>query len=223
VKAKVSDVPLDLLSGNRPAEEVFKYFQQAGLTEREMTALLSGLLTLQRVEKTRSTEDWKQAAKPKFREAGKIGRMSEFKPVTDEDIAQAELEADSEYEDPDDGWYIADSFGTRNDRFGDRLAKNEINEKNFNIFLKDVNDASKKKENVAEYGWIATMLTDPNSPTRQTWLNKYASSNLNYLKDLSASFNAMTQLGAVYTGGKYENLLKNKKRKSLNDDDLNLF
>jgi hypothetical protein len=46
---------------------------------------------------------------------------------------------------------------------------------------------------------------------------------LYYTKDLGTAFNAITQLGAVYTGGKYENLLKNKPRKTLNDDDLNLF
>jgi hypothetical protein len=28
-----------------------------------------------------------------------------------------------------------------------------------------------------EFGWIALLLTDPDSPTSQTWLNKYASLN----------------------------------------------
>jgi hypothetical protein len=226
----VSPLPVDLFSGNRPASEVAAAFKRAGLTEREMTALLAGLLTLETVQKTRTSEDWKEQTRPKFREQGKMGRMSEFKQLTDEDIAdaelQAELESDPEYQDHDDGWYIADSFGTRESRFGDRIGKDDINEKNFNKYLKPLADTLKKKEKSdvgEEFGWIATLLTDPDSPTSQTWLNKYASSNLSYLKDLNIAFNSITQLGAVYTGGKYESLLKNRPRKSLNDDDLKLF
>jgi hypothetical protein len=67
------------------------------------------------------------------------------------------------------------------------------------------------------------LLVDKDSPVTQSWLKKYAGSNLNYLKDLKVSFNSVTQLGAVYTGGKYESLLKDKTRKTLNDDGLNLF
>jgi hypothetical protein len=155
--------------------------------------------------------------------------MSDFKRLTEEDIAdaaaQAELEADPEYEDPDDGWYIADSFGTRESRFGDRLGKDDISEQNFNKYLKELSESIKKKEEskTEEFGWIAALLVDPSSPTTQTWLNKYSGSNLSYLKDLKIAFNSITQLGAVYTGGKYENLLKGRPRKSLNDDDLKLF
>jgi hypothetical protein len=227
-------VPIDLLSGTRSTSDVVNAFKAAGLTEREMTALLSGLMTLEIVEKTRTTEDWKQATRPKFREAGKIGRMSEFKRLTDEDIAEAEaqaaLESDPDYEDPDEGWYIADSFGTRETRFGARIAKDDISEKNFNKYLQELNDAMKPKKGKGitpqaaadQFGWIAGVLLDPALPTCQTWLTKYASSNLNFLKDLPASFYTMTLLGAVYTGGKYESLLKNKPRKSLNNDELNL-
>lgn len=229
--AAISTLPIDLFSGNRPTSEVAAAFKRAGLTEREMTALLAGLLTLETVQKKRTTEDWKEQARPKFREQGKMGRMSEFKQLTEEDIAdaalQAELEADPEYQDHDDGWYIADSFGTRESRFGDRIGKDTIGEKNFNMYLKPLADNIKKsKDNTnvgEEFGWIALLLTDPNSPTSQTWLNKYASSNLSYLKDLNIAFNSITQLGAVYTGGKYESLLKKGPRKSLNDDDLKIF
>ena len=216
-------VPLDLLSGNRSPAEVSDAFKAAGLTEREMTALLTGLMTLEIVEKTRSAADWKASSKPKFREAGKIGRMSEFKRLTEEDIAQAELEADPEYQDPDDGWYIADSFGTRDTRFGERLAQEDMDEKTFNKYLKELADATRKNGDLSKFGWVGTLVANSDSPTAQTWLAKYASSNLNYVKDLNTAFNSLTQLGAVYTGGKYENLLKNKPRKSLNDDDLKLF
>jgi hypothetical protein len=44
-----------------------------------------------------------------------------------------------------------------------------------------------------------------------------------YEKDLKVAYNAVTQLGAEYTGGKYESLLKNKKRKTLNDDELDFL
>jgi hypothetical protein len=218
---ELSSLPLDILSGNRPKAEVRKAFREAGLTEREMTALLGGLLTLQMVEKSRTTEDWKESSKRKFVERGKMGRMSDYKRLTDEDIIAAE---NDEYdEDPDDGWYIADSFGTRDDRFGQRIAKDVINEKNFNKYLKDLNNFATKKKGEDNFGWIGEQVLDPDSPTTQAWLKKYGDSNLSYVKDLGIAYNAVTQLGAVYTGGKYENLLKNRPRKTLNDEDLNLF
>jgi hypothetical protein len=226
-QAKYSDLPIDLFSGKYSGAELSEYFRKAGMTDREMTALLAGLLTLEFVGKSRTADDWKQSAKPKFREAGKIGRMSEFRKLTDEDIAiaeaQAELEADPEYEDPDDGWYIADTFGTRETRFGDRLGKDVMTEKTFNMYVKELSEATKKKGDVSKFGWIGQTLLDPNTPTVQTWLVKYAGSNLNYVKDITVAFNSVTQLGAVYTGGKYESLLKGRPRKSLNDDELNLF
>ena len=218
-------VPIDLLSGRRDPATVIAAFQRAGLTEREMVALLGGLLTLEKVEKTRDADDWRQSGRPKFREPGKMGRMSEFKPLTDEDIAQAALEDDPEYQDPDDGWYIADSFGTRDDRFGQRLAKEDINDKNFNKYLKELQVVAKQNANdvANQFGWTGSIILDPNLSTAQGWLNKYSSTNIAYLKDLNIAYNSLTQLGAVYTGGKYENLLKNRPRKSLNDDGLNLF
>merc|ERR1712176_670022 len=221
--APVSPLPVDLFSGNRSEKEVMDAFKKAGLTDREMVALLTALVSLQLVEKNRTTEDWKQSTKPKFVERGKMGRMSDYKKLTDEDI-QAAL--NDEYdEDPDDGWYIADSFGGRDDRFGQRLAKDTMNEKTFNQYLKKLLASSKKKgsDDGNDYGWIGNIVLDIDAPVRQAWLKKYADSNLYYIKDLGTSFNSLTQLGAVYTGGKYENLLKNRPRKSLNDDDLNLF
>lgn len=213
------DLPVDLLSGKRTSGEVRAAFKNAGLTEREMTALLGGLLTLQRVEKTRSTEDWKESVKPKFVERGKMGRMSDYKKLTDEDIKAA---LEDEYdEDPDDGWYIADSFGTRDDRFGQRIAKDQLDEKTFNKYMKDLYAFSIKKNTDDVFGWVGKQILDQDSPTTQAWLKKYADSNLSYTKDLGIAYNSITQLGAVYTGGKYENLLKNKPRKSLGDD-LNL-
>jgi hypothetical protein len=220
--AKLPDLNLEILSGNASQGEVLSAFRRAGLTEREMTALLGGLLTVVSVQQSRSTDDWKESVKPKFVERGKMGRMSDFKRLTEEDIASMEDEYD---EDPDDGWYIADSFGTRDEAFGARIGKDLINEKTFNKFLKELNDeANPKKGKVGEipakFGWIASVLLDTNTPTSQAWLNKYAQSNLAYLKDLNVAFNSVTQLGAEYTGGKYENLLKNRPRKSLNDDDM---
>ena len=108
--------------------------------------------------------------------------MSDYKRLTDEDIKAA---LDDEYdEDPDDGWYIADSFGTRDDRFGQRIAKEDIDEKNFNKYLKDLYAFStqKSKENV--FGWIGDQILDKDSPTAVAYLKKYADSNLSYTKDL---------------------------------------
>ena len=63
------------------------------------------------------------------------GRSSEFKPLTEDDIAAME---DKEYEEEaDQGWYIADTFGTRNESFGSKVGDG-ISEKNFNKFLKDL-------------------------------------------------------------------------------------
>lgn len=238
-----SPIDIDLFSGKRSNEEVMMSFRNAGMTDREATALLAGLLTLDKVEKTRTSDDWKASARPKFREPGKIGRMSEYRALTEEDIAQAELDAELGKE-TDDGWYIADSFGTKDQRFGQRLAVEDINDKNFNKYLKDLvatkspptkaTSKSNKSSNpdtssnsdetlFTEYGWTGQLLLDSNYPTTASWLQKYSSSNLNFLKDLNIAYNSVTQLGAIYTGGKYEALLKNKPRKSLNDDDLKLF
>jgi Peroxidase len=225
-------VPLDLFAGTYSNAQVAQAFKNAGLTEREMTALLAGLFTLEMVEASRTTADWKQAARPKFREAGKLGRMSDFKRLTDEDIAQAELDAElnAELEDPDDGWYIADSFGTRESRFGQRLAVDDISEGTFNKYLQlvmeDSNNNNKKNtnNNIKDFGWTADLLLDAETlPTAAAWMKKYSGANLSFTKDLKIAYNAATQLGAQYTGGKYESLLKNKPRKSLNDDGLNLF
>jgi hypothetical protein len=173
--------PLTMFSGNWPASEVAAAFRKAGLTKRDMTVLLAGLLTLETVQKTRTSEDRKEQTRPKLPEQGNMGRMSDFK------------------------CYIADCFGTRESRSGDRIGKDNINEKNFNKYLKPLayNLRKKEKSDVGEeFGWIATLLTDPDSPTSQTWLNKYATSNLSYLKDLDVAFNSITQPRGFYTDGK---------------------
>jgi hypothetical protein len=217
-KKIIPNVNVRLFDGTASPKEINQAFLKAGMTEREMTALLGALLTLERVEKTRSNDDWKASARPKFREAGKMGRMSEFKRLTDEDIEAMEDEnAEEEV-------YIADSFGTRDQAFGATIGSDQISEKTFNKFLQDLNSlAGKKGSSLTSFGWIATVLLDKNIPQSQQWLSKYASSNLSYLKDLGVAFNAISQLGATYTGGKYESLLKNKPRKSLNNDDIKLF
>uniref|UniRef100_A0A6U0GHU8 Uncharacterized protein n=1 Tax=Helicotheca tamesis TaxID=374047 RepID=A0A6U0GHU8_9STRA len=188
------------------------------MTDREMTALLSGLATLDFVQKTRSTDDWKQSARGTFREPGKIGRMSDFKRLTDEDIAAMEEDG---YEE-DDGWYIADTFGSRDQAFGQKIGSGLG--KDFNKFVKDIYAVGNPKKgssggDPSQFGWIGELLLDKNNPTSLAWLSKYAQSDLNYRKDLTIAYGAITQLGAEYTGGKYENLLKNKPRKSLNDFD----
>ena len=120
------------------------------------------------------------------------------------------------------GWYIADSFGTRETRFGQRLAKEDIGEKNFNKYLKELQGLAKQnaQDAVGQFGWTGSLILDPKLATAQAWLGKYSGTNLAYLKDLGIAYNSISQLGAVYTGGKYENLLKNRPRKSLNDDNM---
>mmetsp|Transcript_2377 Transcript_2377/g.3488 ORF Transcript_2377/g.3488 Transcript_2377/m.3488 type:complete len:149 (-) Transcript_2377:214-660(-) len=148
-----------------------------------------------------------------------MGRASDFKPLTEQDIA------DMENEEEDDGWYIADSFGTRDESFGAKVS--DINEKSFNKYIKELytlgSIKSKKPGDISQFGWIGGVLLDKDSPTTEAWVSKYAGSYLNFNKDLGIAYNAVTQLGSEYTGGKYENLLKDRKRKTLNDDDLGLF
>ena len=228
-KAALSPLPLNLLSGEISKDDVSKAFRRSGLTEREMTAILGGLLTISAVEEGRDKSagaDWMKSNKTQFRERGKMGRMSEFKRLTDEDIAK---ELSSEFEDEDDGpnemgdeeVYIADSFGSRDQIYGNK-SSNNLDSKNFNRYLKELNaSASAKNPNGKEqqFGWIGSLILDKNTPMTQAWLAKYAASTLNYNKDLGIAYNSITQLGAEFTGGKYENLLKNKPRKSLNDFD----
>ncbi len=211
-------IPLDLLEGKRPLKEVSDAFKSSGLTEREMTALLTALLTLEKTQKDASPGDWAKSDKAKFRERGKIGRMSEFKKLTDEDIANAESSEFDDDDEPglfDDQPYIADTFGTRDQAFGKKAG--DLNEKNFNKFIQDINKTFKTGTVDKSLGWIAVLLTDKDLPGTQTWVSKYAQSNLNYLKDLGIAFNSMSQLGAEFTGGKYDSLLRNKPRKRLND------
>merc|ERR1712038_72483 len=150
-----------------------------------------------------------------------IGRMSEYKRLTDEDIANA---AAAEFEDDDDEPglfddqpYIADTFGTRDQAFGKKTGN--LDPKAFNKYLQSVNKGFKTGSPDKSLGWIAELLTDKDLPGTQTWVAKYAQSNINYQKDLGIAFNSLSQLGGEFTGGKYENLLKNKPRKRLNDFD----
>lgn len=212
-------VPLDLFEGKRPIKEVSDAFKRSGLTEREMTALMGALLTLIQVETDADPQDWKKSGKQAFRERGKIGRMSEFKRLTDEDIdaaAAAEFEDDDEPGLFDDEPYIADTFGTKDQAFGKKVGG--LDSKNFNQYLQAVNK-SYKTGGDKSLGWIGKLLTDKDLPGTQSWVAKYSQSNINYTKDLGIAFNSMSQLGAEFTGGKYENLLKNKPRKRLNDFD----
>lgn len=217
------DIPLDLLSGSHSISEVRAAFLRSGLTEREMTAILGALLTLNVAEKDTDTKNWAQSEKSAFRERGKMGRMSEFKKLTDEDIA-AELAKDGVDDDDDDDEpglfddqpYIADTFGTKDQAFGKKAG--DLNDKNFNKYLQELNKFAKKPDS-QPYGWIGDLILDKQYPGTSIWLAKYAQSYLNYQKDLGVAFNSLTQLGGEFTGGKYENLLKNRPRKTLNDDD----
>jgi len=221
--SNLSPLNLNVLSGTVDNKDVISAFRRSGLTDREMTAILGTLMTINKVQVTRSSDDWKQSMKPKFREPGKMGRASEFKRLSDEDIREMEEESTVE---GDDGWYIAESFGSRDETFGAKVG--DISEKTFNAYMKELYNKGNNKKNkagskdIGEYGWIGEILTDKNNPNVEVWLGKYAGSYLNFNKDLLVAYNAMTQLGAEYTGGKYENLLKDRKRKTLNDDDLGL-
>jgi len=213
-------IPLDLFEGKSPSGVVRSFFQRSGLTDREMTALLCGLLTIKKVENDKDPNSWKQSGKPKYVERGKMGRMSDYKKLTDEDIAK---ELASDYmDDDDDGLqeeqpYIADSFGTKDQAFGKKTG--DLDVKTFNRYISQLSKfIPAKNSSDQQFGWIGTLLLDKDTPATQQWLAKYGTSYLNYNKDLSVAYNSVTQLGAEYTGGKYENLLKNKKRKSLNDD-----
>mmetsp|Transcript_18489 Transcript_18489/g.34264 ORF Transcript_18489/g.34264 Transcript_18489/m.34264 type:complete len:435 (+) Transcript_18489:90-1394(+) len=212
--------PLNLFTGEVDNEIVADTFRTAGLTEREMTALLGCLLGVDSIEKATPEGSWKESSKPKFREAGKIGRMSDFKKLTDEDI-EAEFAKDGADDDEesytvsgDDGWYIADTFGTADSRFGKSLNKEKPE---LSTTLKNL---AKTSSSSTQYSWISGFLLSKDLPTAKSWVDKYGSKPLLYEKDLKVAYNAVTQLGAEYTGGKYESLLKNKKRKTLNDDEL---
>ena len=209
-----------LFEGKRPIKEVSDAFKRSGLTEREMTALMGALLALNEVQANADPKDWKKSGKEQFRERGKIGRMSEFKRLTNEDIENA---AAAEFEDDDDEPglfddepYIADTFRTRDQAFGKKAG--DLDSKNFNKYLQAVNKTFKSGKDKS-LGWIGELLTDNDLLGTQTWVAKYAQSNLNCQKDLGIVFNSMSQLGAEFTEGKYENLLKNKPRKRLNDFD----
>jgi hypothetical protein len=216
--------PLNLFTGEVPNAVIVDTFRSSGLTEREMTALLGCLVSIDSIEKATPAGSWKESSKPKFREPGKMGRMSEFKALSDEDIAN-ELAKDGEDDEDDesytvsgdDGWYIADTFGTADDKFGKRVSniKPELS-----TALKNLD---KVTSDSTQYSWVRSLLISKDLPTAQSWVNKYGSKPLLYEKDLKVAYNSLTQLGVEYTGGKYESLLKNKKRKTLNDDEMDFL
>ena len=49
----------------------------------------------------------------------------------------------------------------------------------------------------------------------RTVVQRYAETNVLFLKDLGKSFDRMTQRGAVYTGGKYDALLSGREKEKL--------
>jgi len=212
-------VPFDLFEGKRSSADVRSFFQRSGLTDREMTAILCGLLTINKVEKDKDPSSWKQSGKPKYVERGKMGRASDYKKLSDEDFNELAKDA---VDDDDDGlqdeeWYIADSFGTKDQAFGKKAG--DLDVKTFNKYITGLSKYIKAKDNSdQQFGWIGSLLLDSDTPSAQQWLAKYGTSYLAYNKDLGVAYNSITQLGAEYTGGKYENLLKNKPRRSLNDD-----
>ncbi|KAL9184504.1 hypothetical protein ACHAXT_012474 [Thalassiosira profunda] len=214
--------PLNLFTGDVDGSVVADTFRSSGLTEREMVALLGCLVSIDTIEKATPEGDWKANSKPKFREAGKIGRMSDFKKLTDEDIenelAKDGLDDEESYTvSGDDGWYIADTFGTADDKFGKRASKDKLE---LSTAFKTLAKAS---ASTTQYSWIGGLLLSKDLPTAKSWVDKYGSKPILYEKDLKVAYNAVTQLGAEFTGGKYESLLKNKKRKTLNDDELDFL
>eukprot|EP00970_Alexandrium_tamarense_P010476 scaffold2134_cov182-Alexandrium_tamarense.AAC.2 len=134
--------PLTLFAGDQSNELVLETFKSSGLTEREMTALLGCLLSIETIEKATQEGDWKASKKPKFREAGKIGRMLEFKALSDEDIAN-ELAKDSE-EDEGESYTIRLNVANGN---GDA--------NNFSSTLKKI---QKEKQGGTQYAWIREFL-----------------------------------------------------------------
>merc|ERR1711966_424515 len=109
---------------------------------------------------------------------------------SDEDIAN-ELAKDGADDDEesytvsgDDGWYIADTFGTADSRFGKSLTKEKPT---LSTYLKDLS-------------------------TAQSWVAKYGSKPLLYEKDLKVAYNAVTQLGAEFTGGEVRELVEEQEK-----------
>jgi len=193
-------------------------FRASSLTDRELTVLLGALLVIEKAEKVPSKAY--KGNKGKLRERGKIGRASEFKKLTDKDLVTCEFDCDDEDEyvgpagEKDEGVDIVDSFGSRGDIYGGK-ATNDVSAGSFNKYFVNLNEAiqAKKKGDTANRIWIERVLIL--NPQSTQWVNSYAQSNLKYLKDLRTAYYAVTQLGQVFTGGKYEKLLGDKKRKTL--------
>ena len=107
--------------------------------------------------------------------------------------------------------------GTADDKMGKRLSKDKPD---LSSALKNL---AKTTSETTQYSWIKGLLLSKDLPTAQSYVSKYGSKPLLYEKDLKVVYNSVTQLGAEFTGGKYESLLKNKKRKTLNDDELDFL
>ena len=188
-------------------------FKRSGFTEREATALLGTLATLQSddVVNAAPVEVEKRGAS---KTRGKMGRVAEGAKAKstnvaidvfgtnegDEDASVDRMEGDIA------DFYIADAFGSRKEAYGRRVGSAASSEANFNKIFQTLDSADKK--GVQAKGAIeAALLANSNT---KIWVQKYAQERLTYLKDLDKTLYRVTAVGAQYTGGKYAALLDNK-------------
>ena len=198
---------------------VYDAFKRSGLTDRELTVIMGTLLVLEKVEKT-PNPNYAKSSKGKLAERGKLGRSSDYRKLTDADVASMINDDDDDDDEgkdaagqPAEEWFIVDSFGSRGTIYGNK-ATNDIDSKTLNKFFKAIVDGSNKDQKI----WIEELLAKGSGET-YTWVKNYATSNLKYQKDLRTAYYTLTELGGKFTGGKYESLLGNKKRATLNDNE----
>jgi len=195
---------------------VLAAFERSGLTERETAVLLGVLLTLETSEMKPDT-DMLNSGKGKAAKRGQMGRaLSEkelrlggglsYEPEGDEEPSVEKFAGDI------DDFLIVDSYGTKDERYGKRV-KSGVTAKEFNKVIKNVVDKLKKNDKFRGDNWIEATLVA--TPGMRSVIAKYAEQNLTYLKDVGKTYDRVTQLGGVYTGGKYDSLLSGREKEKL--------
>ena len=199
--------------GRPDAADISGAFKKAGFTDREATALLGTLATLQSDDVVNAAPVEKEdrgASKTR----GKMGRVAAGGKAKSTNVAVDVFGTNEGTEDASvdrmegdvDDFYIADAFGSRKEAYGRRVGSSASSEANFNAVFQKLEKADKVGKKPAS-AVEAALLANSNT---KIWVQKYSAERLTYLKDLDKTLYRVTCTGAQYTGGKYAALLDNK-------------
>lgn len=189
---------------------VLAAFSRSGFTVREAAVLLGTLAALQQESVVAAPAEEKEE-RGTFAKRGKMGRATEKKSsnVAIDLYGTNEGEEDADvdkFEGDLDEFYIADAFGSRKQAYGRRVGSTKGVDTEFNQIFNTYTFAARDRKPAT--GWVEQTLRSDNNAL--IWIAKYGTERLTYIKDIGKTFYRVTEVGGVYTGGKYAALLDNR-------------